>query len=526
MNRMKHLITIILVLIVSLLQMSSALAETWYNPLYSDIGTTSIGANTGTTDQYSSHWDYWSQGASANSTFRKYGCRVVAQAKLLVEAGIAPNNSSVFYPTTYFNWVVNKGYFSSGCYENAPLGQAVIGYTNEQGKSVSMMTVPLSGGNTAANDATIMGYLRDGYYCYLYSDQHCTYVLRSYSIQKGTAVISDSMGNATIYPGDGYFSQIRSYVGYGDTYGGPTFTYLYCYKFGAGGAPIINGNSPVNLGDQFYAYIRHIKTDRYLANQLDNIAGEEYSGNSKQIWHFTRTSNGSYSIENVYNGSYIDVYGASTTGGGNVYACPSGYLDIPNQRFYIYNMFGGYYFSPEHTNGKNMLDMSESTHNLEIWYVVSQEWDPQQFMIDPVFHMVNYDTNGGIDAPSADSKPHKQTIALSEYIPSREGYVFIGWAVDPEAKEAQYQPGDNFADDVDITLYAIWTSSILTLPADLTRIEAEAFTGLPEVYGVRIPSTVVEIADDAFDNTIVIFAPAGSYATIWASDHGLKVVEE
>lgn len=170
--------------------------------------------------------------------------------------------------------------------------------------------------------------------------------------------------------------------------------------------------------------------------------------------------------------------------------------------------------------------MSESTHNLEIWYVVSQEWDPQQFMLETVSHRINYDANGGLNAPSADSKPHKQSIALSEFIPSREGYVFIGWAVNPEAKEAQYQPGDNFADDVDITLYAIWTSSILTLPADLTRIEAEAFTGLPEVYGVRIPSTVVEIADDAFDNTIVIFAPAGSYATIWASDHGLKVVEE
>lgn len=66
-------------------------------------------------------------------------------------------------------------------------------------------------------------------------------------------------------------------------------------------------------------------------------------------------------------------------------------------------------------------------------------------------------------------------------------------------------------------------ANILTLPASLTVIESEAFTGLPNVDAVSIPATVTSIADDAFDTGIVIIAPAGSYAESWANDHGFTV---
>ena len=66
-------------------------------------------------------------------------------------------------------------------------------------------------------------------------------------------------------------------------------------------------------------------------------------------------------------------------------------------------------------------------------------------------------------------------------------------------------------------------TNILTLPASLTTIESEAFTGLGNVDAVSIPATVTSIAEDAFDAGIVIIAPAGSYAETWANDHGFTV---
>lgn len=69
--------------------------------------------------------------------------------------------------------------------------------------------------------------------------------------------------------------------------------------------------------------------------------------------------------------------------------------------------------------------------------------------------------------------------------------------------------------------------NILTLPAGLQVIESEAFAELTNADAIRIPASVTDIAEDAFNGTsAVILAPAGSYAAQWAADRGLEVIEE
>ena len=69
--------------------------------------------------------------------------------------------------------------------------------------------------------------------------------------------------------------------------------------------------------------------------------------------------------------------------------------------------------------------------------------------------------------------------------------------------------------------------AVLNLPAGLTRIESEAFSGLASADAVRIPETVTEIAEDAFtDSDIVIIAPEGSYAVEWAENHNVIYIVE
>ena len=66
----------------------------------------------------------------------------------------------------------------------------------------------------------------------------------------------------------------------------------------------------------------------------------------------------------------------------------------------------------------------------------------------------------------------------------------------------------------------------VNIPVDTVRIESEAFKNLPEIEAVRLPGNLTDIADDAFDKNILIYAPASSDAANWARSHGFMVVEE
>ena len=137
---------------------------------------------------------------------------------------------------------------------------------------------------------------------------------------------------------------------------------------------------PCNIGDDFYAFIEHQSTGLLMTNQNNNIAGEAALGSSTQIWHFIRQANGSYAIISAYDNSCIDVCSSNLDNGTNVLSWSGGYLGQANQQFYIYQAYGAYYFIPVHSNGTMALDMSLSTHTLEIWEI-SADWEPQKFNI-------------------------------------------------------------------------------------------------------------------------------------------------
>jgi len=87
--------------------------------------------------------------------------------------------------------------------------------------------------------------------------------------------------------------------------------------------------------------------------------------------------------------------------------------------------------------------------------------------VDAKTYRVSYDANGGTDAPEAQVKTHAVNLALSGDKPSREGFVFLGWAMDPNAGSADFQPGTNFLLDADTTLYAVWSETFLTGDANV-----------------------------------------------------------
>lgn len=74
----------------------------------------------------------------------------------------------------------------------------------------------------------------------------------------------------------------------------------------------------------------------------------------------------------------------------------------------------------------------------------------------PNTYTIKYDANGGVDAPAEQTKTEGVDINLSDKEPTRDGYIFEGWAEDSNATIAVYQPGDNYEDDKSIVLYAVW----------------------------------------------------------------------
>ena len=71
-------------------------------------------------------------------------------------------------------------------------------------------------------------------------------------------------------------------------------------------------------------------------------------------------------------------------------------------------------------------------------------------------YTVDYNANGGRNAPASQIKTPGENLTVSSLAPTREGYTFIGWSITADATEAVLQPGDVYGVDKNITLYAIW----------------------------------------------------------------------
>ncbi len=165
---------------------------------------------------------------------------------------------------------------------------------------------------------------------------------------------------------------------------------------------------------------------------------------------------------------------------------------------------------------------------------------------------LTYDANGGSNAPEGEIKPYGGTIVLSGDVPVRIGYDFLGWAMTADATVPQYKPGASFAEDGDITLYAVWAAlePDLVLPADLEQIGSESFVGgtftyvlvpegvtvvesrafadCPNLQHIRFLGSDTNITADAFgsDRSVVIHAPKNSYAEFYANKYGFTFVAE
>ena len=103
-------------------------------------------------------------------------------------------------------------------------------------------------------------------------------------------------------------------------------------------------------------------------------------------------------------------------------------------------------------------------------------------------HTVSYNANGGTGAPGSQKKIYGSNLTLSSARPTRDGYVFMGWATS-SAGEVSYMPGSTYGADVDITLYAVWQIAyIKPTITGLTALRCDS-SGTPKSDGTYIKVT-------------------------------------
>ena len=72
-----------------------------------------------------------------------------------------------------------------------------------------------------------------------------------------------------------------------------------------------------------------------------------------------------------------------------------------------------------------------------------------------VRYTITFDANGGIGGPAAQLKIPGEKLTLSDSIPIREFYKFLGWSTNKEGP-VEYLPNSGYFQEGNATLYAIW----------------------------------------------------------------------
>ena len=199
------------------------------------------------------------------------------------------------------------------------------------------------------------------------------------------------------------------------------------------------------------------------ADEDTEVRTQEVPATYKTVWHYSRdTANGysTYAIGYYGNPEYITL-DYRLTAKGTV----DGHTHYGSYGTTLVN----YWWNEE---SESVVDQAAYT----------------AYSSRPVYHVYRYykwsDWTEYADTPvTASDTVEVQTrtvyryaagVKISDTVPVRSGYTFLGWAATASATTAAYQPGELFVPSADTTLYAVWKQVTYTVSYD-----ANGGTGAP-----------------------------------------------
>lgn len=107
-------------------------------------------------NDYSSDYRRWSQNKSYYRWMRKYGCGIVAYAKLIRESGI--NTDETFDPDVYYSYCIKNGFLGENGFISGNGENALIAYAKERGNTVKKVNPKGNTNNQRAKNNAKSGY--------------------------------------------------------------------------------------------------------------------------------------------------------------------------------------------------------------------------------------------------------------------------------------------------------------------------------------------------------------------------------
>ena len=166
-----------------------------------------------------------------------------------------------------------------------------------------------------------------------------------------------------------------------------------------------SSKTPVNLGNDFYAYIIKTNSWKHLANENDNLqlslkGNDSYS--PRQIWHFIRQSNGSYKIISTYDNRSLDADNCGSANETNIKLYTD--YDTVAQKWFIYQNGSGYNIASSYCDKVFDVAGSRDDAGTNVQFYTSNNTNAQ------IFSIYNIQNDGWTyQKPSAPSKPTVST---------------------------------------------------------------------------------------------------------------------
>ena len=197
---------------------------------------------------------------------------------------------------------------------------------------------------------------------------------------------------------------------------------------------------------------------------------------------FTVKARNGYAVRGVYvNGQKVKT--ADTYVLNNIQENKTVTVDVEAIRFhkvtYIVNDSTYYVQDVQHGGNSTVDEPKVEGYRFDGWYTGQDGVTPATLTnittdtvvyakLTPTTYTITYNLNSDDDptTPNAiadQSKTHGLAEKLSETVPTRKGYIFLGWGTTASATAASYQPGDMYSVDQNITLYAVWQQKTYTI---------------------------------------------------------------
>ena len=102
-------------------------------------------------------------------------------------------------------------------------------------------------------------------------------------------------------------------------------------------------------------------------------------------------------------------------------------------------------------------------------------------------YTITYHLKSGGSPPEPQSKPYGETIRITDFVPEKEGFLFLGWSEAEDAVSASYSPGSEYKGNRSLDLFDVWISkeTIYGFGIDVSKHQGKIDWGTVSESGIR-----------------------------------------